>query len=185
VSESWSSIAAGQDGRVVQLCYLVPDIEGAVSRWTRQVPAGPFFHVRFDLDGQRFGDRPAAGTLDVAVGYRRDMNIELAAYSGQGPAIYDPATTGVGYGLHHVQIACDDIDAALARHATNGEAVLSDHVVPGFGRAVMVDTRSLLGHFVEYGAWTPAVHDALAVMQAAHADWDGTDPLRPYPSLAS
>lgn len=185
MSEGWTSIGAGQAGKVVQLCYLVPDVEAAVVQWTRHMPAGPFFHARFDMAGQRFGDRPARGMLDVAVGYQQDMNIELAAYEGDGPAIYDRASTGVGYGLHHVQIACDDIDAAIAGHAARGEPVLTDHVVPGFGRAVMVDTRGLLGHFVEYGAWTPAVHAALDMMRTVHRDWDGRGPFRPYPTLTS
>lgn len=185
MSESWTSIASGQPGKVVQLCYLVPDIEAAVADWTRRMRAGPFFHARFDMDGQRFGDLPARGTLDVAVGYRQDMNIELAAYNGDGPAIYHPGTSGVGFGLHHVQVACDDIDATIADHAMRSEAIVTDHVVPGFGRAVMVDMRDLLGHFVEYGAWTPAVHGALAAMRSAHRDWDGRDPLRPYPDLAA
>lgn len=185
MNAGWASIGAGQCGKVVQLCYLVPDIEAAVVQWTRDMPAGPFFHARFDMAGQRFGDRAASGMLDVAVGYQQDMNIELAAYSGAGPSIYDRASTGMGYGLHHIQLACDDIDAAIARHAARGEAVCTDHVVSGFGRAVMVDTRQLLGHFVEYGAWTPAVHAALATMQAAHRNWDGRDPFRPYPTLAN
>lgn len=185
MNEGWTSIAAGQPGKVVQLCCLVPDVQEAVARWTQERPAGPFFHARFDLKGQFYGGRPAHGMLDVAVGYQQDMNIELATYAGDGPAIYDPATTGVGHGLHHVQIACDDIDAACRAHVTRGEAVLTDHVVPSFGRAVLVDTRGLLGHFVEYGAWTPAVHGALDTMRAAHRDWDGRDPFRPYPTLES
>lgn len=183
MTNDWTSIAAEQPGKVVQLCYLVPDIATAVANWTRRMGAGPFFHACFDMEGQRFGDLPARGMLEVAVGYRRGMNIELAAYSGAGPAIYDPASTGVGYGLHHVQVACEDIDAAIADHAARDEAIVTDHVVPGFGRAVMVDMRDMLGHFVEYGAWTPAVHAALAAMEAAHGEWDGRDPLRPYPRL--
>jgi len=183
VSEGWTSIAAGRPGKVVQLCYLVPDVAAAVAQWTRRTPAGPFFHARFDMAGQSYGDRAASGTLDVAIGYQQGMNIELAAYSGEGPSIFHSPTTGIAPGLHHVQLACDDIDAVCRAHAARGEAVLTDNVVPGFGRAVMVDTRALLGHFTEYGVWTPAVHAALATMQAAHRDWDGREPLRPYPPL--
>ncbi len=178
-----ASLGAGHPGRVVQLGYLVPDLAAAIGQWLERTGAGPFFRARFDLSQQAFRGLPGGGAIEIGIGYRDDMCIELIEYSGSGPSVFDAREGGACPGLHHVMLATDDFDAALASHARAGEAIVVDSDVPGFGRAAFADTRAALGHYTEYGIWAPPVLAALASMREAHRGWNGADPVRPYPAI--
>lgn len=182
MSDTLASIAADRPGKIVQICYTVPDVEKAALAWAAD-GAGPFYRARFELGAQLYRGRPTAGAIEAAIGYRDDVNIELVEYQGAGYCIFAEIEPGRRFGLHHLQIATADYDAALAAHAHAGETVEVDDMMEGVGRAGFADTRARFGHYLEYGVWTPAVLRALDVMIAAHRGWDGRDPLRPYPAL--
>jgi len=177
-----ASIAADRPGKIVQLCYTVPDVEQAALAWAAD-GAGPFFRARFELGTQFFRGRPTEGAIEAAIGYRDDINIELVEYQGAGHCVFAEIEPGRRFGLHHLQIATANYAATLAAHADAGEEVVVDSALEGVGRAGFADTRARFGHYLEYGVWTPAVLRALDVMIVAHHDWDGCDPLRPYPAL--
>ena len=179
MDDAWTSIAAGRPGKIVQVCYAVPDISSALDSWLERTRAGPFFRMTFDQAGQVFRGEPTRGSLEVALGYLDDLNIEIVEFRGEGPSVYAGNLPGRAWGVHHVQLSTDDLEADLARHAARGEDVVLDNIVPGFGRAVIVDTTPTFGHYVEYGLWTPIVHEMLHRFRAAHLGWDGRDPVRP------
>lgn len=178
-----SSLGAGHPGQVVQLGYLVPDLDAAMAQWLTGTNAGPFFRARFDLGYQVFRGRQSQGAIEVALAYRDDMCIELFEFQGTGPSVFEPGEGRAGYGLHHVMIATDEMDATLDGHKAVGEEIVVDADVPGFGRAAFADTRATLGHLTEYGIWSPPVIAAIGTMREAHRNWDGKDPLRPYPAF--
>jgi hypothetical protein len=182
VNGTLASIAADRPGKIVQICYTVPDVEQAALAWAAD-GAGPFYRARFELGTQLYRGRPSEGAIEAAIGYRDDINIELVEYRGAGHCVFAEIEPGRRFGLHHLQIATADYDATLAAHAAAGETVLVDDMMEGVGRAGFADTRARFGHYLEYGVWTPAVMRALDIMIAAHRDWDGRDPLRPYPAL--
>jgi len=176
------SIRAEKPGSVVQVAYLVPDVDAAIEEWRASTTAGPFFRTSFDQSTQIFRGQPTNGTLEIAIAFRQDMCIELMRFVGEGPSVY--SVPGLpAKGLHHLMIATDDLDGDIARHEAAGEALIADGQVPGFGRAVFIDTMARLGHLTEYGTWVPPVLQAIETMRLAHLDWDGSDPIRPYPAI--
>jgi methylmalonyl-CoA/ethylmalonyl-CoA epimerase len=178
------SIEADRPGALVQLAYVVADIDAAVARWLAATAAGPFFRARFDLTGQSYrGGRVEGAAIEVALGYREDVLIELIQPADDRPSIYAEVIRTRGPGVHHVMLATVDIDADTARQETAGCALVASGYVPGFGRAAFVDTFSELGHFIEYGAWTEPVLAVIAGFRAAHRGWTGADPVRPYPMI--
>jgi hypothetical protein len=184
VRDTLASIAADRPGKLVQVCYTVPDIDKAALAWAAD-GVGPFFRARFELGNQLHRGRPTEGAIEAAIGYRDDVNIELVEYQGSGHCVFAEIEPGRRFGLHHLQIATADYDAALASHDAAGETVVVNDMMEGIGRAGFADTRARFGHYLEYGVWTPAVLHALDVMIAAHRGWDGRDPLRPYVALQS
>lgn len=176
------SMGVHEPGMVVQLGYLVPSLEPAVRQWVEGAGAGPFFRTGFDLAFQAYRGAPSGGRIEIAVGWRAGMCVELIEYCGAGPSVFGAAPADSAR-LHHLMIATADLDADLARHRAAGHEVVVDADVPGFGRAAFADTRETLGHYTEYGLWAPPVLAALQAMQAAHDNWDGRDPLRPYPEI--
>lgn len=81
------------------------------------------------------------------------------------PAHAGRPSAGGRYGLH-VQAARADIDATVARQAVRDEAAPGSHVVG-------------------YGAWSPAIHEALVAMQVAHPECNRRDALGPYPAMVA
>jgi hypothetical protein len=177
------SIGADRPGVAVQLCYLVADLDAALAHWLAASVAGPFYRARFDLAGQSYRGGAASGVIDVAVGYRGELMIELVQCVQPGANIFDERLSEHGTGLHHVMLSSADMAADLDRHARSGEAVVASGAVPGFGRAAFADTRGDLGHYTEYGEWSDEVLELLASFAAAHRAWDGAEPIRPYPAL--
>ncbi len=174
------SIAPDCPGKLVQVCYVVPDLHTAIAHWLAHTSAGPFYRMRVDLSGQLYRGEQVHGAIDVAIGYQYDLNIELVQFHGAGPSIYTGGLPGREFGLHHLQFATDDLDVTLEAHRGAGEEVVLDWVSP-FGRTAFVDTTPQCGHFIEYGLWTPAIHEILDGMKRAHATWDARDPVRAYP----
>lgn len=178
-----ASIGAGRPGSVVQLGYIVANIDDGVAAWLDR-GAGPFFRTRFDLAGQLFRGAPIEAEIEVAVGYQGDMMIELIQPLGEANSIYSEFARTRSVGLHHVMLATVDMDESLTRDAARSAAIIASGNIPGFGRAAFSDTLATLGHYVEYGEWSPSVLAAIAGFRRAHLGWDGRDPVRPYPTVA-
>jgi hypothetical protein len=179
------SITADRPGALVQLAYVVADIDAAVARWLATTAAGPFFRARFDLTGQTYRCGRVESAIEVALAYRDDVLIELIQPADDRPSIYNEVMRARGPGVHHVMLATADIDADVARHEAAGNALVASGQVPGFGRAAFVDTFAELGHFVEYGVWTKPVLAAIKGFRSAHRGWAGGDPVRPYPAISA
>jgi hypothetical protein len=181
---SLRSIGADRPGAVVQIGYLVEDIDLAVARWLDQTNTGPFFRARFDLTGQTFRGEPVASAIEAALGYRDDVLIELVQSVDTAPSVFNELMRQRGPGIHHVMLATADMDADLQRHEAGGNPVVASGFTPGFGRAAFVDTVAEFGHFVEYGEWSDPVLAVIDGFREAHRGWDRNDPVRPYPAIA-
>ena len=62
MSDTLASIAADRPGKIVQICYTVPDVEKAALAWAAD-GAGPFYRARFELGAQLYSGRPTTGTI--------------------------------------------------------------------------------------------------------------------------
>ena len=168
---------------LAQTCFVVADLERAITQWTQVQRACPFFVGDFSGEeiyrGQR---RPFA--LRVAVGYSGAMNIELVCPQGPPPSVFHEVLDTHGEGVHHIWNRSRDFDADVAHYLSCGFPVVCESRVPGIGRMAFVDTRPAFGVFTELQELTDDVYRALDAMHQAHLDWDGvSDPVRLYASL--
>ena len=76
-------------GDIVQIGYLTADIEAAMAAWTSRSGVGPFTwyqHVR--LDAVHLG-APTTIEMEVAIGYRGDLQIEFFRKDDLDPRGHD------------------------------------------------------------------------------------------------
>ena len=171
-------------GPIMQLAFVPTDFPAAIDYWTREMGVGPFFlweHIA--VDELRYRADVVSLDFSVALAQWGDVQIELIRQDNAAPSIYRDWNSNA---LHHIQLAVDDYDAAVA----TCEAA-------GFG--VAMEGRGLLGAkdlrfaycdlgaygpagFVEFAYRPPGASPALERMnrmKAAARDWDGSDPIRP------
>jgi catechol 2,3-dioxygenase-like lactoylglutathione lyase family enzyme len=94
--------------------------------------------------------------------------------------VHDVVSTR-GYGLHHLALPSYDYDRDLARYRKLGFTIVNEGTAPadhGGGRAAYIDTTSKLPGMIELMEIVPSLSASLFELEAAAANWDGTDPIR-------
>lgn len=166
---SLNKIAAVQDGigTFDQLAYVVDDIDAAAMRWVAR-GAGPFFRYTPSVAYRGVAPRIAA---QVATGWFQSVMIKLMVPVVDGFLPMSP-------GLHSLVTSVDDVEAACAGFAAQGQpTVLRAETTDGLHFA-FVDARSESGHFWELVQATPTLQANYESLRAAAQGWDGSDPLR-------
>jgi catechol 2,3-dioxygenase-like lactoylglutathione lyase family enzyme len=106
--------------------------------------------------------------------------VELVMQHNPDPsALHDMFPWGSGYeGLHHAALFVDDLEAEIARFASEG-APLAQLSVTQTGTAfAFVDTRASLGHMLELYEPTAQLTGFYDFVAEAAQGWDGRDLLR-------
>lgn len=173
------------DGSILELCYVTRDLDAALSHWTRDLGAGPFFV--FDvpaLPGQLYYGEPTEVAMRVGFGFSGGMLIELLQQTNDGASPFRDFVNERGEGPHHVMPRCD-FDLGYERLSAAGHVVAYSGRMPSGERFCLFDTRAANGAYVELMELSPAMHDSLARMERVHRNWDGiTDPVRTMDRLA-
>jgi hypothetical protein len=157
---------------IVQLCYLVDDVDAAAHRWVKR-GAGPFFRGVSKPVEVTYRERPAKVHKKIVFGQLGPLQIELFE------PIEDPTLSDVPrkIGLHHVASFTDDLDAACAAFDYVNQPTLLRGELNGL-RWAFVDTAAEAGHLWEIYERTPGMVALYEDVAAAAKDWDGSDPIR-------
>jgi catechol 2,3-dioxygenase-like lactoylglutathione lyase family enzyme len=163
-------------GPIDQIGYVVADLERSIARWRARHDAGPwtvFRHVR--LDG-RYRGEPVTVTMDVALAYRGELQIELIHVTNDAPSPYRDAQGHALAGLHHVAWVVDDLDAAVARLTARGMQVVFDAHNPATRVAYLddADDPGVLVEVIEGAGMRAMIAHGIAEART----WNGTDPVR-------
>ncbi len=135
---------------IKQLGYYVESIEDAAQRFRSLLGAGPFVDLGVSEPAELVYRGNASGMRSrCALGHLGEMQIELIEVVTGEPDVYKELG---GYGLHHVCIWSDDVDAVKADMSAAGiEAAME--MTSGQGlKVVYFDAREQLGSFVEVNA---------------------------------
>jgi catechol 2,3-dioxygenase-like lactoylglutathione lyase family enzyme len=166
--------------RVMQVCWVVPDIDAAMASWTKTMGVGPFFLFRdLTIDTIKHRGTPVSTTIHIAVAQAGGVQIELAQQVSDMPYAYNEVfPNGSEGGLHHIAIYVADYDAAM-KHFTDQGFIPSVEGLFGTMRFAYVDTRSAIGCMVEIIEHDAAQDQIFARVAAGAENWDGvTDPVR-------
>ena len=162
-------------GDIRQLGYVVRDLALAVETWSNQLRVGPWTVIRNIALQSVYRGAPSVPLIDIALGYRGDMQIELIEQRNDAPSPYRPYIERGHYGLHHTAFLSDRIDVDVKRAEALGMQVVCDIRMPTGGRYVYLQSAGLGSDlYIEFLDATPMMKQMFAQGIAASAVWDGS-----------
>ncbi len=163
---------------IFQYAYVVDDIEAACHQWHALTGAGPFFVSPHHVSPQHFHrGEPSRADLSYAFGQAGPAHIQLIQQHNDAPSVYREMVAAGSLGFHHVAILPADFDAEYSRYEAAGFPAVTTLV--SAARVAYMDTRKVLGCFVELYEDNAPLRATFARWKAIHDEWDGvTDPVR-------
>lgn len=163
---------------VQQYAYVVNDVEEAARNWVDTIGAGPFFvSPHHKSENVTYRGAPCDADLSYAFGQAGPAHIQLIQQHCDTPSAYREMFKPGEQGFHHFAIIVPDFDGEKARFEAKGcESVME---LVSAARVAYMDTRPLLGCFVELYEDNAPIHQTFQSWKDIHESWDGTtDPLR-------
>lgn len=162
-------------GEVMQIAYVVDDIDKAIEHWTNKLGVGPFFvnrhasYTAFEYRGSK-----ESPDLSLAFAFSGQMNIELIQQHDETPSAFLDFRRSNGQGLQHLGVISADIDRQTAELAARGVNMLQRLVNGGSGvETRFFDTELHPGTMLELIALSPRLQSGFAAMKQAAQTWDG------------
>lgn len=166
-------------GAIMQVAYVVDDMEAALDKWTKTLGVGPFFLFKnFQLLDARYHGEPTDIDIDLALAFSGSMCFELIVQNNDVPSVYRDVIAERGYGFHHWAVSTRSFDDDVARHKAAGAPLAFSGVAGVGGRAGYMDTTKTLGGMIELIEINDKVEEFFGMLHSAAQDWDGTDPVR-------
>lgn len=166
-------------GPVMQLGFVVPDLERAMAHWTGTVGVGPFFvmpHIKFAEAIYR--GAPTDADISVAVAQWGEVQVELIQQFNESPSIYSHFPGRAVGGLQHVGVMTNSVRDDLEQLRPLGvEAVQQGSTANGI-RFAYINTDQHPGGMIELIEHGPAIDGFFAMVRQAAQGWDGTKPVR-------
>jgi catechol 2,3-dioxygenase-like lactoylglutathione lyase family enzyme len=173
-------------GEIRQVAYLVPDIEVAMDHWSRVLGVGPwFYNPRVPIRNYHYRGERHEPHNSVALANAGALQIELLQPRNDVPSMYRDFLRAGHQGVQHVAYWTESFDADLARAEAAGFVVCMGGEVGENGRFVYFEDRSSLpGTTIELSEVAGPKGKLFKLIREAAADWDGSDPVRPFPDLS-
>jgi glyoxalase/bleomycin resistance protein/dioxygenase superfamily protein len=166
---------------IVQVCWVVDDMEAAARQWVNLVGAGPFFLLpHIQLDELTYRGKPASLDQSSAVGQWGTVQVELFQQHCQNPSgareMFAPGQTGV----QHLTWFAHDLDAETRRLNEMGFDTVMTCRLPAIGgmRLAWYDTRKVVGAMVEVYEDCELMHKFYRRVAKAAEGWSGEHPIR-------
>ena len=171
-------VAPPENRKVIQMAYLVNDLEASAHKYMKTLGIGPFYIVnRPKIADETYRGAKANVEFSTAITQAGGIQIELVQQHCSSPSCYRDIFQQEQEGFHHIAVFAEDYDAELARYAERGIQVASAGRM-GPMRFSYVDT------FKEIGAMTEVLEDVSFIrsyfenLSTACEGWDGSRPIR-------
>jgi hypothetical protein len=169
------------DDGVIQMCYLVPDIQVAMRTWIAKLNVGPWFLLdHFGGVNPRYRGQESKADVALAMSFAGHMNIELIQPNDAHPSVYREWIDRHGYGFHHWGRATHTFERDVAAYEAQGHDLVFLAGVPTGGSVAYMDTTAILPGYVELIEIGPGFEPAFNKFYRASIGWYGADPVRPF-----
>ena len=169
------------DDGIIQMCYVVPDIQAAMSTWVAKLKVGPWFLLdHFTGDDPTYRGRNSTADVALAMSFAGHMNIELIQMNNDAPSVYREWIERRGYGFHHWGRATANFDRDVERYQAAGHDLVFLASVPSGGRVAYMDTTQELPGYVELIELGGGFEPVFSRFYRASIGWDGADPVRSF-----
>lgn len=168
--------------KVVQNCYVVPNIEDACCRFSALYGIGPFVGgVEGTLENHVYRGQPTPPVrLKAAFAQLGDINLELIEMVSDGPnAIHDMFPKGET-GFHHVAAFASDYETERDRLVALGLPVASEFTIFDNTPVCYIDARTTLGHMIELYPEDAGLRALYQRTREAADNWDGKQLIVPF-----
>jgi hypothetical protein len=169
------------DDGVIQMAYIVPDIDAAMRSWSENLKVGPWFLLdSFTGVDPMYRGAPSQADVKLAMGFAGHMQIELIQPKDEHPSVYREVRDGRGWGFHHYGMATRTFQADLDRYESKGYELAFLCGVPTGGSVGYLDTKGELPGMLELIEVGDTMESLFTKFYLASVGWDGTDPVRPF-----
>jgi hypothetical protein len=136
---------------IVQVAYVVPDIDLAMQSFSERFKAGPWFVGRRRVPAAlaRYRGGPATAMMSTALGYAGSMMFELMQAHDDQPSILREVIDRSGYGFHHWGVGVRDFDEQAAALEANAATPIFSSTTPRGARVKMYENVLNLPGLVE------------------------------------
>ena len=165
------------DKTYFQTGWVVDDLDLSIERFLATTSVGPFFVMRhLELTVTHRG-RPSEIDFSLALAQMGGMQIELIQQHNDAGSAYRDSVPPGADAVHHICAITQDLDADFERFAGMGIEIAHQG---SFGpmRFVYFDSRPTIGCMTELLEPDEANDGLFAMVAAAGAEWDGTEPIR-------
>jgi len=170
-----------RSGQIVQMAYVVQRIRPAIDWWIKDGGAGPFFLLdSFTGPEQLYRGQATGADVSIAMSFAGHMNVELIQPKDNKPSVYKEIIDRRGYGLHHLGLACEDVEAERFKYEGRGYHVVFSTPVPSGGTVYFMGDGANSPAFIELIPANEGTDDMFTRYWKASIDWDGKDPIRPF-----
>ena len=141
-----------KEGSMIQVAYVVRDLEAALKRQWEICGVGPWSIYTFSPDkvqNYMYRGKPATHTCYIAVAWDDRIQIELMQPIS-GRSIYDEFLETKGEGLHHVKLFHADCAKAVAAYERRGYPVIQSGKFDE-DEHYYLDTEKDFGYIIELG----------------------------------
>jgi len=166
---------------VIQMAYIVEDIEAEMKRWSADLKAGPWFLLdSFTGVDPIYRGAPSKADVKLAMAPAGHMFIELIQPKDEHPSVYKEKRDASGFGFHHIGLASQDFAADMKAMEAKGYELAFKAGVPTGGSVAYYDTKGKHPFFIELIESGPGLDGFFGSMYKAGINWDGSEPVRPF-----
>ncbi len=172
-------------GPIRQLGYVVDDIELGMKHWSEVMGVGPwFYNPRVPIEDYEYDGKPYEPHNSVALANSGDLQVELIQIRNDVPSMYRDFMSKGLRGLQHVAFWTNKFDDDLAMMKARGFTVKMGGCVGDDGRFVYFAEEDHPGSCIELSEVLGPKGRMFDAVRAASVDWDGKNPVRPFPDLS-
>ena len=169
------------DDGIIQMAYIVEDIQAAMRQWSEDLRVGPWFLLdHFTGVDPIYRGTPSTADVALAMGFAGHMQIELIQPNDDNPSVYRETRDERGWGFHHYGVATREFANDIARYEAKGYELAFLAGVPTGGSVGYLDTHGALPGMLELIEIGPMMETVFTRFYQASLGWDGTDPVRPF-----
>jgi hypothetical protein len=164
-----------QLGAIMQMAYIVENLEQAIEQWCALGKAGPFTIMEsFDIENMAYrGETCESLDLRLALGNSDGLCIEFIEQKCDTPSVYRDVIASRGYGFHHWAYITKSFDYEVDTQIARGmEVAFSGKVAVG-ERYAYIDSPTVVHGMVEIIEYSQAVDELFTGIEQAARDWDG------------
>ncbi|RNM12182.1 VOC family protein [Nocardioides pocheonensis] len=174
-------------GKRMQVSMVVHDLEQAALIWSEHLGVGPWILIEDGLEGRTFMHRGRRSDvqMSLALTYGGETQFELISQSNDAPSPYREFLDGGREGVQHLEFWPEDYAASCRAIEGAGFRELSTiHVADGTKNASYYESPASVGVVVAVVPMTPYRHSYMSAIERLAATWDGTRPIRRFPTRA-